>query len=152
MLRSTFVAICVFFTRICYKDKQTVISLFDMSAFMVLWLLVVILMLLGFRWFDLHSLLKQIAAFVLFGCLCYIPFVQTFPRKWTQKATEICRRFLQQLQCKKFMFFHTYLFGLFSKLSWIIFRDDFRTVNTVSGLHKLLEFCTEVIAICSCEP
>ena len=94
-----------FLTWICYKDKLTVISLFDMSAFMVLWLLVVILMLLGVRWFDLHSLLKQIVAFVLFGCPCYIPFIQTFPRRWTQKATETCRRILQQLQCKKFMFF-----------------------------------------------
>ena len=68
-----------FFTRTYYKDKQILTSLFDMAAFMVLCLLAVILMLLALRWFDLHSLLKQIAAFVLFGCLCNIPFQQTLP-------------------------------------------------------------------------
>jgi len=26
------------------------------------------------------------------------------------------------------------------------------SINSVSGLQKLLEFCREVIAICSCEP
>ena len=44
-----------FVARMYYKNKQTVSSLFDMAAFMVLWLLVVILILLGVSWFDLCS-------------------------------------------------------------------------------------------------